>query len=350
MSAHTDAPCSHVCTVDARVASCSAICREHVRIELAAPGFPVSQPGQFLQLLCRDVDDKTGSRGSAAVPVWREADPAVAQEWPADGFPTLHDPDLLQRRPYLRRPYSIADHWIAEDGTARLVVISRTVGMGSRWLEQLAPGQTLNITGPLGHGFVLPPAQTPIVLVGGGVGIPPLLYLTRRLHELRYTDVTMIVGATARDLLPVVLAGEPSRVALATACLELPGAAPYPGIVTSDDGSVGLPGRVTDGLRGWWLNRRAAPDQNSGAGAGYALPLVCACGPEAMLRAVALLTREWGLACQLCIERNMGCGIGTCLSCIVRIRAADRPAGWRWALACSDGPVFARDDLLDYAG
>jgi dihydroorotate dehydrogenase electron transfer subunit len=67
-----------------------------------------------------------------------------------------------------------------------------------------------------------------------------------------------------------------------------------------------------------------------------------------MLKAVAQLTRELGLPCQLCVERNMGCGVGTCLSCVVRRRDARRPEGWSWALACTDGPVFERDELLDY--
>jgi dihydroorotate dehydrogenase electron transfer subunit len=69
-----------------------------------------------------------------------------------------------------------------------------------------------------------------------------------------------------------------------------------------------------------------------------------------MLRAVARLTAQLGLQCQLCVERNMGCGIGACLSCVVRVRDAQREAGWRWALACVDGPVFPRDELLDYSG
>jgi dihydroorotate dehydrogenase electron transfer subunit len=66
-----------------------------------------------------------------------------------------------------------------------------------------------------------------------------------------------------------------------------------------------------------------------------------------MLRAVAGLTRELKLDCQLCIERQMGCGLGACLSCIVRVHDTSKSQGWRWALACEEGPVFDRDQLSD---
>ena len=75
--------------------------------------------------------------------------------------------------------------------------------------------------------------------------------------------------------------------------------------------------------------------------------MVFACGPEAMLHAVAARTRALDWDCQLCIETVMGCGLGTCLSCVVRVRDDRRSAGWRWALSCSEGPVFERDTLLD---
>jgi dihydroorotate dehydrogenase electron transfer subunit len=309
------------CSVDARVVRCTAVCREHVLIELEVPSFPPSDPGQFVQLRCRDV----------------EAEP-IAQTWPADGFPSVSDPDFACRRPFLRRPFSIADRWVAPDGAPHLCVISRTIGTGTLWLEQRAAGDRLNLIGPRGHGFRIPAEGEAVILVGGGVGIPPLLYLARRLRELGRNNVTAVVGATTRDLLPLCLIQPPDADGTPTTCVEWPGAADVPTVITSDDGTVGLRGFVTDGLRRWHA-RRSGP---------RAPATVCACGPEGMLRAVARLTREWGLECQLCIERNMGCGIGTCLSCIVRRRDECAPSGWRWALACSDGPVFPRDELLDY--
>lgn len=312
------------CARGARVVLREAICREHVWIECALPEFPPSVPGQFLQLLCRE-EDSAGQE--------------CEQEWPADGFPSLHNADVSEVRPYLRRPFSIADRWDTAAGTTHLVIISRAIGVGTRWLDRLAEGDELNITGPLGRGFRIPALDVPLLLIGGGVGIPPLLYFARQLWAAGHRDVTLVLGALARDLLAVHLVTPPAEDGTPTPCVMLPGGAPYDTIITSDDGSIGMQGRVTTGLARWYDLRGATA---SGT-------LVCACGPEGMLHAVARQTRALGFACQLCIERPMGCGVGTCLSCVVRRRDDHHPAGWRWALACSDGPVFERDELLDYA-
>lgn len=310
------------CVASAQIVRCTPICREHVVIELSLRHFPPSQPGQFLQLLCRHAED---------------AEPAL-REWVDSAFPTLLDADLRGRQPYLRRPFSIGDRTDTPDGTTHLCVISRSVGPGTRWLEQLQPGDTLSIIGPLGRGFRIPADDVPLILVGGGVGIPPLLYLARRLHELGRRNVTAFIGARTRALLPVPLIVEPARDGAPTACVEFPGGARHGTAITSDDGTVGLHGTATDGLQRWHKRDR-----------GRAVSaVVFACGPDGMLQAVAHVTRDFGLACQLCIETNMGCGLGTCLSCVVRVGDAGQRRGWRWALACTDGPVFARDELLDY--
>ena len=311
-----------VAGLDARVVANEPICREHIALELALPQFPDSEPGQFLELQC------AAETSSAA----REL------EWPLDGFPSLKSDEWRTTPVYLRRPFSIADRWTDPHGRVRLLVISRRVGPGTQWLEQLRPDDVLSVTGPLGRGFLIPPRGVPIVLVGGGVGIPPLLYLSRRLHELGHTDVAVVLGAKTRDLLPVRLLAEPAADGTPRPCVALPGDARYAALITSDDGSVGLRGLVTDGLAAW--HARADASRRG---------LVLACGPEGMLRGVAELTRRLHLDCQLCIERHMGCGLGTCLSCVVRVCDPERPGGWRWALACTDGPVFWRDELFDYS-
>ncbi len=301
----------------------TAICREHVAIELDAAEFPASQPGQFLQLQC--------TRSNEAVP--------RVLEWPAGGFPSLagHN-DWARREAFLRRPFSIADQWCDAAGQTHLVIISRTVGPGTSWLERVAPGETLNTTGPLGHGFQIPAGELPMVLVGGGVGIPPLLYLARRLDDLGRRDVTVIFGTTTRDLLPVYLTSEPATDGTSLPCAELAGRARFPTAITTDDGSCGLRGVVTDALRHWHARRPGGVRKHG---------MVFACGPEAMLKAVVEATRELGLGCQLCVERRMGCGLGTCLSCVVRVRDESKPEGWRWGLACLDGPVFDREELAE---
>ncbi len=102
---------------------------------------------------------------------------------------------------------------------------------------------------------------------------------------------------------------------------------------------TGVHGRVTDALSEW--HARNAPASSDA--------FVVACGPEPMLQSVARLTRELGLECELCIERMMGCGLGTCLACITRVRDQNSDKGWRYALTCLEGPVFERERLFDYA-
>ncbi len=308
--------------LDAQVTRVESPCREHAEIEFVVPDFPPSQPGQFLQIDC----------GSAV-----SAEPRL-HEWNDGARPALQDREWGPPSAYLRRPFSIADRWSGPDGRVHMTILSRAVGPGTRWLDQLRAGATLNISGPLGRGFELPrdPAE-PVLLVGGGVGVPPLLYLARILHERGHTDVTLIFGAMTRTLVPLRLTAEPDAAGRPAPCAQLPGSAPYPTIITTDDGTLGLRGRVTDALRVWKQQRGESVRAQ-----------VYSCGPERMLEAVAHLTRRHGDDAQLCIEKPMGCGLGTCLSCVVRVHDARRPSGWRWALSCTEGPCFPRDMLVEY--
>ncbi len=284
-----------VCGLLAEVVSNEPLCREHRRLVLRAAGLPACEPGQFVHV--RPAAQAPGS----APPV------------------------------FLRRPLSIADYRRAADGPL-LELIYREVGRGTRALGRLVAGGRLDVTGPLGVGFRLPESQRPIALVGGGVGIPPLLYASRRLWELGQREVVVVFGAASGELLPLELTATPSDAGEPRRCVRLPGSADYPAIISTDDGSLGMRGVVTAALERW--------------SAGLADPsaaLVLACGPEPMLQAVAELTRRLGQSCQLCIERFMACGMGTCLSCVVRVRQAD--GNTRWALTCSEGPVFERDTL-----
>src|SRR5690606_29973088 len=146
-------------------------------------------PGQFLQIVCRDDTDS-----AAAELIW-------------DGIrmPAPRCAEFYQREAFLRRPFSIADRTDDANGAARLAIISRNIGAGTAWLETLAPGDVIDVTGPLGRGFVIPPDESPLVLIGGGVGIPPLLYLARAAAERGRRDVTLILGVMSGELLPVKL-------------------------------------------------------------------------------------------------------------------------------------------------
>jgi dihydroorotate dehydrogenase electron transfer subunit len=110
-----------------------------------------------------------------------------------------------------------------------------------------------------------------------------------------------------------------------------------PAVVTTDDGSVGYGGRVTESLAAYLDSLGARP----------AVTLYT-CGPELMMKAVARIAEEHGMECQVAVERAMACGMGTCQSCVIRCRAIGRADGrdWVYRLACTDGPVFRGQELL----
>ncbi|MCH7870647.1 MAG: dihydroorotate dehydrogenase electron transfer subunit [Planctomycetes bacterium] len=315
---------SCIADINARVVTNVNTCHEHYQLELDVAHFPQSTPGQFVQILC--VDDASDEAGFASI-------------MPEQGWPRLKSAEWSGESAFLRRPFSIADRTSDKSGRTRLLVIHRAIGPGTRWLERRRAGDIVNMTGPLGRGFSLPESRRPVVLIGGGVGIPPMLYLARVLHERSHGSMLAIFGARSRDLFPVELACTPPGDADPISCLAFPHGGPVPALVTTDDGTLGIHGRVTDALSQWYA--RGGPASKDA--------FVVACGPEPMLQAVARLTRELGLACELCIERMMGCGLGTCLACATRVRDTSSDKGWRYALTCLEGPVFERERLFDYA-
>ncbi|MBV8301761.1 MAG: dihydroorotate dehydrogenase electron transfer subunit [Candidatus Dormibacteraeota bacterium] len=212
--------------------------------------------------------------------------------------------------PLLRRPFSVA--WA--DGDACSFVFD-VVGAGTAALAALRPGDTIDVLGPLGTGFSPSPAQS-AVCVAGGVGCAPFPLLVRDLAAAGVQDIVVLNGAaTSSRLYP---AERFDRVATGVRVIE-----------ATDDGSRGHRGWVTD------LLTAALSEANTA---------VYACGPNAMLGAVARLLRE---ACyvglvEASLEAPMGCGFGTCLGCAVPVRSTADDA---WALCCSDGPVFRSDEV-----
>ena len=187
--------------------------------------------------------------------------------------------------------------------------------------------------GPIGRGFSPSPDRPRRLLLGGGVGIPPILFLAERLADSRPvvlmgSEVPFPFGL-CRSAMPE--AGLPPGAALQ--CLE------EAGIPSRTASRAGLPGCfdgfVTDLARGW-LEVRFSPDEVELRPTRERVALF-ACGPEPMLRAVAELGREFGVPTQLALEEHMACGTGGCAGCNVLVRTPDGPAMKR---VCVDGPVF----------
>jgi dihydroorotate dehydrogenase electron transfer subunit len=191
-------------------------------------------------------------------------------------------------------------------GTLSFVVAEH--GPGTRWLVRQKAGDRLDLVGPLGTPFPLPNGPSPAVLVGGGYGSAPLLPLAQALLE-NGSPIEFLLGAATAGRLYGELAAK--RIAGGVT-------------VTSDDGSAGRQGLVTDVL----------PDAIERLGA----EVVYACGPMAMLKAVGVIAQERAIRAQVAVEESMACGIGVCMTCVLPVRGEDGRS--RFVRSCVDGPVF----------
>lgn len=303
----------------ARVLRNDRLCDEHYRLRLAVAGLPPTRPGQFVQLQCRPVGEQVC---------------AHEVDWPAGQAPRLTQAELTDREPMLRRPFSLAGRRDTPQG-CELEIIYRTVGVGTHWLSGVKGGVEMNLLGPLGNGFAVRTGKPRAALIGGGVGIPPMMYLARAIQQSGISAVAFC-GARSARLLPLTLGGEPASPAgHPTFCTEPFNDAGIPAVLASDDGSAGFGGMVTEAFRNW-LNANVDNPADL---------VVYSCGPEPMMRAAAEICLARGIECQLALERKMACGMGTCQSCVVKVRD-DNPQGWKYKLCCADGPVFDAASLL----
>ena len=298
-----------------------------MRIDPGTP-FPPTKPGVFIQLGCREPDramDMASLHGHEC-------------EWQPGEKPTLTQPELCHSLALLRRPFSLAGRGDDANGTW-VEIIHRVVGVGTSWLASLSAGDAVDLIGPLGNDFALPASKSIGLLVGGGVGLPPMFYLAQAMRAQNWKAVGF-VGALTRDLLAVTFRPDSAPDAAGAPRLSVDEFARYgyPAVITTDDGSLGLHGRITTGLE---LHLRSL------SAADVAKAVIFTCGPEPMMHAVAKLAKQYGIDCQVCLEQAMACGMTTCQSCIVKIEDPKKPHGttdsgrpWRYKLACTDGPVF----------
>lgn len=214
----------------------------------------------------------------------------------------------------LRRPFSIhrVDRRPGWAGTIEIVFDVR--GRGTELLSRARPHTPLDVLGPLGRPFRFPKEPTTCLLVGGGIGSAPLLFLAQELRDHGNVPHFIIGGRSSEHLLRPI---EAKRVALTVN-------------FTTDDGSTGHEGVVTD-ILGDVIEQTGSR-------------VVYACGPPAMLTAVAKVCRERKVPCQVAWEEVMACGFGACLVCAVPVRLDPRNGGdqsWTWVRCCTEGPVFA---------
>ncbi len=205
----------------------------------------------------------------------------------------------------LPRPISICE--IDREALA-VRMVYRVAGEGTREFSEKKAGGFLRVLGPLGNGFVL--REKKALLVGGGIGIPPILELAKEYGG----EKQIILGFRNGDTYLADEFAKYGRVWIAT-----------------EDGSVGTKGTVLDVL----------------SGAGLSAEILYACGPSPMLRAVGEFALERGMECWISMEERMACGIGACLSCVCAATETDAHTNVKNKRVCREGPVFnAREVAL----
>ena len=206
---------------------------------------------------------------------------------------------------FLRRPISIN---YVDRKKNELWLMVATIGEGTRQLGRLQDGDTLNCILPLGNSFTLPSvpdSQPSYLLVGGGVGMAPMLYLGSKLKELGCEPTFLLGGRTKADVLELELIKRCGRVC-----------------VTTEDGSMGEKGFVT--------NHSVLAEH---------FDQICTCGPKPMMVAVARYAKEKGIECEASLENMMACGLGACLCCVEKTIEGN-------LCVCKEGPVFNVKRLL----
>lgn len=213
---------------------------------------------------------------------------------------------------FFRRPMSIAS---VEKNENQLEVIFKVVGRGTRLMEQLRKTDRVNILGPLGVPFKLPSKNEKAIIVAGGVGFPPLMFLANEMLAKGYNPKNIEFfygGRTAEDIL------EKSRI-------KKTGLNFHP---ITNDGSYGQKGLVTGPVEQYLIDNKDKKLRLYG------------CGPDGMLKAVDDLGLKYNVPGQVSLEAPMPCGVGICLGCIVPLRAGGN------ARVCKEGPVFEIGEVL----
>ena len=228
--------------------------------------------------------------------------PTQLPEIHAGQFVELKIPDTAHT--FLRRPISIHDvNYV--NNTIDLLI--RVVGNGTLLLSKLTVNEIVNVVFPLGNGFSVCKSGERPLLIGGGVGTAPMLFLARKLNEQGCKPEFLFGARTASGLLRI---SEFEKFGIVN--------------VTTEDGSVGTRGFVTD-------HAALKTDITN-----YTNFYVC--GPTPMMKAVAHVAMSAGIDCEVSLENKMACGIGVCLCCVTETRDGHK-------CVCSDGPVFNIKDL-----
>lgn len=215
--------------------------------------------------------------------------------------------------PLLRRPLSI--HRVSRKHMT-FELLYEVIGKGTELLTKYFVGEEIDCLGPLGEGFKIDPKKQIHILVAGGMGVAPLLFLAENFKPSSPLALYVLIGAKTRDW---VLCEEDFRKATDQV------------LISTDDGSYGKQGFISDLLLDFINNQLSTFD--------FQLSTIYACGPRAMMRAIAEIAFQKKIDCQVSMEERMACGVGACLGCAVKTRNG-------YKMVCKEGPVFETAEIL----
>ncbi len=245
-------------------------------------------------------------------------------------------------RTLLMRPFAVHRTWTSGPNAGQIEILFKVVGKGTRALAAKATGDSVDLLGPLGRGFDVERCArlSTAVVVAGGVGVAPLFPLVEVLRR-EHVRTLVIVGAMSEKDIPldtadsrVTLSFMETRPEATITAEEFRALGCEVGIVLMEGtrGYVGLPTEMLDKFLHW----------TEGGARGESR--VFTCGPWAMMKAVARHAAEHGLACEALLEERMGCGIGACMACSIRVRG--RSGKTERKRVCTEGPVFDASEVI----
>lgn len=205
----------------------------------------------------------------------------------------------------LPRPISICE---TDREKGILTLVYAVVGKGTESFSRLKKGDTIKVLGPLGNGFKIDESIKIHILIGGGIGVPPLVELAKHLKG----EIYAFLGFAESPILVKELESHGSKVFVAT-----------------DDGSAGFKGNVIELVK----NENITGD------------MIYSCGPRPMLKAVGKWAEDMGIRAQISMEERMACGIGVCVGCVCKIKKKEEE-DWQNRKVCTDGPVFWSEEVI----
>lgn len=207
---------------------------------------------------------------------------------------------------FLRRPFSVC-----RVGQESISILYKIVGKGTGYLSKKKKGEYLNIVGPCGNGFEIKKENKNVWIIGGGVGIAPLVFLAEKLVQ-ENKKVIFFYGERKKDLLFFEI---------------LPYGVEY--IFSTEDGSYGNKGNIFEVFKKFLKSKK--PD------------VVFSAGPLPLLKKISHILKKEKIHSYMAIEERMGCGMGICYGCVVKIKKGN---GWEYKRVCKEGPVFKSEEII----